>query len=555
MLLLCSEIDSKSAAAPTLDYIFPPALKRGATSAVTVGGKFDPWPPSGWTDCSGVTFNAETNTGKFSIRVAEDAPLGPHLLRLYNADGASAPHCFLITREQDELEKEPNDNFKQAQVIEKLPTVIAGRLEKNGDTDCFAIKLRAGKWLVARVDAFSLGSPVDAVLHLFTEQGVRIAFNHDSARSPDPLLAHRVEKSGTYILQIAGFVHPPGSEVRYSGSPATIYRLAITDGPFVEHVFPAGVQRGQKTSLHLIGWNLGETEATRQQLFDSSGVAAELEVTNLEVPGLGNPVPIAIGDLPEQSEIEPNDTCEQAQLISPPCVVDGRISTAGDEDRFRFNAKKGERLEFRIQSASLGFPLEPTLRIADSGGQPLAREEERGLADPKLTWTAPTNGSYVVAIGDLFHRGGEDFVYRFLAAPPTPDFKVTAADHAVRLEPGKTHEMKLEITRLNGQTNRLTIAAEMLPEGVTAKVPEVPAKGGEIKVALMAAPDAKPANQPLRIVIRSVDSGTPKTHPALFDLRGKESSGERLINQTDQLWLTVLPKPVAASATPPDTTK
>jgi len=544
-----------SAAAPILDYIFPPALKRGATVAVTVGGKFEPWPPSGWTDCAGVTFNAETNTGKVSIVVAEDAPLGPHLLRLYNADGASAPRCFLLTRQQDELEKEPNDTVKQAQVIEKLPAVIAGRLEKNGDIDCFAVKLEAGKWLVARVDAFTLGSPVDAVLHLFNEQGIRVAFNHDRARSLDPLLAYKVERSGTYILQIAGFVHPPAAEVRYAGSPATIYRLAITDGPFVEHVFPAGVQRGHKTSLQLIGWNLGETEVTRRQLFDSSGVSAELELTDIEMPGPGNRVPIAIGDLPEETEIEPNDTCEQAQVISPPCIVDGRISSAGDEDHFRFNAKKGERLEFRIQSASLGFPLEATLRIMDGAGQMLVREEERGLADPKVTWTAPTNGSYVVAVSDLFHRGGEDFVYRLHAAPPAPDFKVIAADHAIRVEPGKTNEMKLEITRLNGQTNRLMASVEMLPEGVTAKVPEVPAKAGEIKVTLIAAPEAKAANQPFRIIIRSVEPGTPRAHPAVFDLRGKESPGERLINQTDQLWLTVAPKPVAGSSKLPETPK
>jgi hypothetical protein len=199
--------------------------------------------------------------------------------------------------------------------------------------------------------------------------------------------------------------------------------------------------------------------------------------------------------------------------------------------------------------------LEATLRITDSAGQLFPREEGRAIGDPKVTWTAPTNGSYVVAIGDLFHRGGEDFVYRFHAAPPAPDFKAVAADHAIRLEPGQTNEMKLEITRLNGQTNRLVIVVETLPEGVTAKIPEVLAKGGEIKIALVAAPEAKPANQPFRIAIRSVDSDTLKTHRAFFDLRGKESPGDRLINQTDQLWLTVVPKPATASAPASETTK
>src|SRR5438045_3804119 len=77
LLLFCISIDSARAAPPTLDYLFPPALKRGATAAITAGGKLDPWPPSAWTDCPGLTFTAETNSGKFSVQVAEDAPLGP----------------------------------------------------------------------------------------------------------------------------------------------------------------------------------------------------------------------------------------------------------------------------------------------------------------------------------------------------------------------------------------------------------------------------------------------------------------------------------------------
>src|SRR5437763_5551857 len=94
VVLNCWAIYSQ-AAPPTLDYLFPPGLKRGTNMVLTVGGKFDPWPVSAWTDCSGVTFKAETNSGKFDLPVAEDAPLGPHLLRIYNQDGTSAPKSFV----------------------------------------------------------------------------------------------------------------------------------------------------------------------------------------------------------------------------------------------------------------------------------------------------------------------------------------------------------------------------------------------------------------------------------------------------------------------------
>ena len=76
-----------------------------------------------------------------------------------------------------------------------------------------------------------------------------------------------------------------------------------------------------------------------------------------------------------------------------------------------------------------------------------------------------------------------------------------------------------------------------------------------MKVALMAAPEAKPANQPFRISVRAADSSTPKERLGFFDLKGKDSGGERLINQTDQLWLTVLPKAGPALAKPAEATK
>jgi len=531
------------AAAPTLDYIFPLAFQRGSTAAVTLGGKLDPWPVSVWADCSGVTFRTETNNGKISVETSKEAPLGPHLLRVYDHDGVSAPRCFVITSEQDVMEKEPNDSLQQAQVIEKLPVVITGRLEKSGDVDSFAITVPSGKWLVARVDAFSLGSPVDAVLHLFDGRGVRVAFNHDSAQSLDPLLAYKVATPGRHVVQVAGFAYPPAADVRFAGSAATIYRLSITDGPVASHAFPAGVQRGCKAPLRWVGWNL--PQSSHDQPFDASEFASSSEQVLVDAPGPDNRLPIFISDVPEQVETESKTNSEREQLVSPPCAISGRIAPAGDEDRFRFAAQKGERLEIRLQAASLGSPLHGTLKLSNVANQPVASEETSG-PEPKLTWTAPANGSYLISVSDLFRRGGDDYVYRLSIVPPKPDFKVAVADHAFRLEPGKTNEIKVEVSRLQAHTNSLIVSMEGLPEGVTAKPTEVPAKGGEVKLALIAAAEATPTNRPVRILVSATDGSEPRERAALFDLKGKESPGNRLINETAELWLTVLPKPAPA---------
>ena len=96
-------------------------------------------------------FKAETNKNTFTVQISKDVAPGIHLVRAYTVDGASAPRWFVVGTQKEQSEKEPNDNARQAQVIESLPVTLNGQLEKSGDVDSFAIKLTAGQWLVADV--------------------------------------------------------------------------------------------------------------------------------------------------------------------------------------------------------------------------------------------------------------------------------------------------------------------------------------------------------------------------------------------------------------------
>jgi hypothetical protein len=519
---------------------------------VTFGGKFDPWPVQVWTDCIGVNFTSQTNseksstnTGKFSVEIGTNAPLGPHLLRVFNQDGASVPRLFLITEQKDEQEKEPNDSVQQAQPVGKLPALITGRLEKGGDVDSFAVRLEAGKSLVARLDAYSLGSPLDAFLNLVNEQGLRVAFNHDSARNIDPLLSYHVEKAGVYILQVAGFAHPPEANVKFAGTPAAIYRLAITDGPLAHHIYPTGVQRGHKAQVQLFGWNLEQIGHTNQW-FDASHLTLDEKKACFSVPGVQGQFPMIISGAPEQIEIEPNNSTNQAQRISLPCSITGRIDRAGDEDRFLFTAKKDDRWDFRVISGALDLPLDAVLKIEDAAGKVLVEDDDgNGRPDAKLVWAAPSDGSYIAAVSDRFGNGGTDFVYRLAIAPSIPDFKVIIPDNVIRLEPGKTNEIKLTVTRFDGYTNALRVDILGIPPEVTFQAAEVPSQNGEVKVNFLAAANAPPTNLPLRILVQTSNTIPSDVRPAMFDLRGKDPRFETFINETDHLWLTVVPKPEA----------
>ena len=237
------------AAAPTLEHLYPVAVQAGSTNSVITIGKFEPWPPKVWVDADGIVFTAETNSGKFSVEIATNAPVGPHLIRVFNEQGASGPRFLIVTREPQSAEQEPNDDFVKPQVLDPLPVSLNGRLDKSGDVDSFAVTLKAGQTLIASLEAYTLASPMDAVLRLVDGRGVQVALNDDDGRTFDPLLAWTAKSAGTYVLQVFAFAYPAVSEVKFTGGNACVYRLHVSRGPCVEYTLPLGVRRGAHTKL------------------------------------------------------------------------------------------------------------------------------------------------------------------------------------------------------------------------------------------------------------------------------------------------------------------
>ena len=536
-----------SAAAPTLDHFYPVAVQVGSTNSVAAIGKFDPWPPKVWVDAPGILFNAETNSGKFSVEIASNAHVGPHLIRLFNEQGASGPRFLIVTREPQSSEQEPNDDFTKPQAMDHLPVSLNGRLDKSGDVDSFAVTLEAGKTLIASLEAYTLASPMDTVLRLVDSRGVQVALNDDDGRTPDPLLAWTSKSAGTYVLQVFGFAYPAVSDVKFTGGNACVYRLRLSRGPCLLYTLPLGVQRGARTTLRLFGWNMGSSLG-REFEFDGTELPAETREVALVVPDFENVLTVPVGDGPELIETEPNDAPNEATHLEVPCAVTGSIEKPGDEDRFTFAAKKGDALLLGVQSTTLGFPLDARLKVEDAKGKELAKKNDTVNADPMLEWTAPEDGTYFAAVGNVLHRGGPDHLYRLSISQAVPGLKAVVANNSFAIEPGKTNEIKVTVTRLHGFKSKLTVSARGLPEGLTVEPAEVPDKGGEVVLKLIASADAKPFSGAIQFAVTETESGT--EHHAISELISSTTDNgvpqgfkKLVIESTDQLWLTVLSAP------------
>ena len=531
-------------AVPTLDHLFPVAVQIGTTNSITAVGKFDPWPPKVWVDAPGISFKPETNSGKFSVEVATNAPVGPHLVRLFNEQGSSALRFLIVTRDPQVAEVEPNDDFKKPQVVGRLPASLSGRLEKSGDVDSFAVELNAGQTLVASVQAFTLASPVDAVLRVVDERGVQVAFNHDGS-TLDPFLVWTAKTPGRFVIQVFGFAYPAESDVKFTGNSKCVYRLHLSGGPYFRHALPLGVQRGSSTHLRVNGWNLGSNSAAS---FDASHLLANAREASLPLAGYDNTPLVPVGDGPELIEHESNNTGADANRLDVPSAVTGCIDAPADEDRFRFVAAKDEKILLEVQSASLGFPLDAWLKVENPKGKELARNDDKAGRDPKLEWTAPESGEFVVVVGNVLQRGGSDYMYRLSVQRAPPSVEFTLADAAITLAAGKTNEVKATVKRLHGFKAKLTISSKDLPEGVTLDPVEVPEKGGDVTLKFIAASDTKPFSGVVYIV--ATEDETETEHLALVSLTSStENNGvpggftKLVIESTPQIWLTVPPPP------------
>lgn len=139
------------------------------------------------------------------------------------------------------------------------------------------------------------------------------------------------------------------------------------------------------------------------------------EVRTVTTMGVSNPLQLNVGQWPEVREKEPNNTPEQAQLITLPASVSGSISAAAQVDFYRFKASKGQELIFDVDASERGSPLDSSLALLTAGGTELARSEDVNGLDSLLVFAIAEDGEYLVQIRDFRYQGGGNFAYRLHA--------------------------------------------------------------------------------------------------------------------------------------------
>jgi hypothetical protein len=399
------------------------------------------------------------------IRIAPDAPLGARSWRLWTSQGASSgPIKFVVGDLPEIVEQEIEGDPIPVEV--KLPVTINGRIFPRENVDIWTFQAKKGQTITAEVHAARLGSPLDSRLEVIDPQGKRIAEN-DDAFGADSKVRFGAMTDGRYQVRI--------QDVQFRGGPAYVYRLTLTADPYVDRVYPLGGRRGSTVAFEIAGQRLPrEPIAVPLPAAGTSDYSHRLNVGGK----LTNPILIAVDDLPEYLETEPNDQPAQARPVAVPAILNGRIDKPGDVDYWAMTARKGEVFTFELRAHVLGSPLHALLAVVDGSGKELARADNlaQPRMDPSFQWAAPADGTYYVRIAEAFHsRGGPDYAYRLrVQGVGKPDFLLRLADDVVTVPRGGQAKIKVTVER-TAAPGPIPLSVEGLPPGVTA----LPAKVGD----------------------------------------------------------------------------
>jgi len=490
---------------PQLNTVFPMGIQPGQKLRLEIQGDFLDGASqllfeSG--DVSGAVVSATFTKALVDVVVLPGAVPGPRRFRLASERGVSNTVLFRVSRWPTPLEKEPNDDLDSPMPV-VAPALISGRLQTDQDVDLYRFHAKAGERLQFNVLGARNGTNADVSLAILYPDGREVV--HDEGRFIwDPYLDHTFETAGDYIAAITLTRMPAGGQSRSDLN----YQMAIGHSPFFWSVFPMGARQGSSSELTLRGdflkvgipvrfsaaglppvalgieGDLGERcssgdyrLAVRMRPTTEPG-AYDFEVN--DDSGTLAPLKFIVGDLPEATEAEPNDTVAQSQFLNGALTVNGRMDHDGDEDLFRISVEAGVSLLFQVDAEKYGSVLDSSLTLLDAAGKALASNDDakwpgRALnRDALLSFKFKERGDYFIKVSSLYRRGGPDHVYRFTVRPATPNFMLSLSTDRPSVQHGEKGKIGVSVSRFNEFKGEVRVDITGLPEGVTAKTLVIP---------------------------------------------------------------------------------
>lgn len=522
----------------------PPLITEIRPAGVTVGTK-QVWTITG-RNLDRVNAIRTTGSGLTAGPVAVD-PAGRSLVvavaadptaladyrevRVDGPDGISNLLPIRVDTLPQVVEVEPNDRTPAPGQIIAAETAVAGTLLPL-DVDCFRVEGRPGEAVTLDWETRRLGTAIIPVMTLTGPGGVAIAQVRSAPGGDrDCRCAVVVPPEGWFTVELR--------DNTYDGDERARYRLRVDRAPLAS----AGPVPSPGR-LHLADPDHAETSEPP----DRAGAATW-------------PTPLAAGG----------------------ATITGRLAQPGEVDRFRIEAKAGDRFRAEVHAAPWGSWLDSVLTVRDAQGRRLGENDDPPPAplivppttidgapcpDAVVDLVVAADGPLTVELADRFGMGGPEYHYRLTLGPPADDFAVgllpspTSADPtlatrvltdpaapvppsagwsgAFNLTPGTTTAVPFVVAP-RGRPGTVEVRAVDLPAGVTSepvvvRLARAPRSGRPGDAAFDAPPvvdsftlrvaaDAAPVRGNFRVEARRRGTAPPASERAALAVVGVDAAG------------------------------
>jgi len=455
-----------------------------------------------------------------TLKIDKNAAEGDRELRLVTPRGITNPLVFQIGHLGEIRENGPWEIPETGRKnVAALPVVLNGEIMP-GQTDTWDVPMKKGDSVLAVCQARNLIPYLadavpgwfQATLSILNDKGKELAWSDDNGWDPDPVVAFTAPADGVYSFAIRDAI--------YRGRYDFVYRLIIGSESDVIAQLP---------NPSLVGVPLPDPNAapsSAQQVSTVSAASSPSSQSSVSKPSL--PATISLGQ-----------------------SASGVILASGEVDSFRLTAKAGDKLKFSVLARMAGSALDATLTLRDSTGAIIAfnddfEDKAFGVythhADPLIVVTIPATGTYTMSVADASALAGPDRFYMLNLQAPEPDFTVISQASAVRVRPGSTAGIVMQVVRRDNFTGTVDIFLSGGPKGFSAKTVTIPAGQDTATIYVAASVLAASGPSELSFSGRAVlDTGI-RFHPVLpADLR-MEAFGNTHLVQADTLRVLVMKK-------------
>ena len=529
---LLSSVAAVQAGSPSLQRLAPRGAQRGTTATIDFHGARLAGPQAVLFYRPGATVQSfeevNDNHVRCTMTIAPDCPTGLLPLRLVTVSGITELKLFSIGNCPEISEAEPNGDAKQPQTI-TLPVTINGTITSE-DIDYFAFTAAKDQRLNFEIEAMRLGDTVfDPHLALFDERGAVLASADDTRLvAQDAVISYVFSADGTYCVAVR--------EASYLGNDSSFYRLHIGEFPRPQGVFPSGGAPGANMELRWLGDPALGTETIT---LPTAGKPVGGPLTEFALhahSGAGtspSAVPFRLSTLQQTLEVEPNDELVSATPSTVPGAMTGILSKAGDVDRFKFSARKGQKFAVRLFGRALRSPIDSVMGVHKLDGANIVGNDDSGGPDSAFTLSIPQDGEYVLYVHDLLHRGGELYTYRVEVTPVAPSLTLStpAGQQHVAVPQGNRNAVLIRARRQNFG-GPLTVQLTDLPAGLALHAVQMQPNVSALPIVLEASEDAPLRGMLADVVARHADPNRKIEGRLRQSLRLTEFKDQTMCGQT-----------------------